>query len=99
MSYQHGSIFYNSNKEAILEKTCLKVVKFNGQNRRDYIGSIYRVENTPDYYDSDRIIEGFKNQSNYVTPKAMIDMKKQKGRDFTALYASSAGEAYKNIQR
>lgn len=43
-------------------------------------------EKSPDYYDSDKIENSYKQTSNFVSPKAMIDMKKQPKRDMTKIY-------------
>eukprot|EP00347_Sterkiella_histriomuscorum_P023863 403333124 len=99
ISQKNAGVFYDANKDVILNKTTLQVMKFDKINHRDYQGSIYRREKSPDYYDHEKITSGFQSQSQFVTPKVMLDMKKQPGRDFTKLYASTGGEAYKNIQR
>ena len=82
-----------------MQKTSLKILSLDKYNKRDYHGSIYRREYSPDYYDSTKITSGFKQQSGYQSPKSMVEMQKQTARDFQKLYAGTSGEAYKNIQR
>ena len=69
---------------------------FEQFNKRSYHGSIYMREQSPDYYDSDKIEYGFKLQSGYVSPNFSYQLDKQSKRNLSHLYSS---EAYKNIER
>eukprot|EP00347_Sterkiella_histriomuscorum_P010785 403374929 len=95
----YNSNFYDTTvKDKLLAKINTNVLDFDKVNNRSYHGSIYMKEKSPDWYDANKIEKGFQQTSNFISPKAMLDLKKQTSRDFTRMYKQQ-GEMYANIKR
>lgn len=89
---------YDPNKEAVLPQPFKPVLDFKRSNHRTLYRSIYRRENSPDCYDTEKLHLGFTRQSQVVQPSAMLDIGKQHRRDMSLFYRHN-NEALKNIER
>jgi hypothetical protein len=81
-----------------LDQKCLK---FEGYEKRNMIGGIYRrdFDKPTDPYDIEKVDLGKKKTTKNSGKSVLVDLNKQEKRDVTKMYKQSVGEAYANIQR
>jgi len=97
--------FYNSGvKEKFgMNRLNTLCMNFKGyDSRKEVIGkSIYGRDTSfnTEVYDKDRVGHGKNKTTAGTGKKAEMRMEKQSKRDTTAMYKSSVGESYANIQR
>ena len=96
--YTQIANIYNPNKEVVLPPTSKQILDFKKINPRSMHGSIYRkpCDQSPEFYDTKKVHQGFNSLANIVHPKSLVEFKKQHHRDLS-LHVRHNNEALRNI--